>query len=168
MKILQLTEQIRTTEDAIQFLRNRGILRSLDQPPICDVCGEAMKESARKDHVDGVEWKCERRIDGERHKRKQSVRQNSFLENSKLELNEFIILAYTWALGASSAMQEIMCGLSKVTVVQWNQWFRDICSKHLLRNPIRLGGIGITVQIGNEFYFRTLILRFPNPNIYFN
>ena len=168
MNIFQLTDQIRTTEDAIQFLRNRGILRSLDNPPTCDFCGEAMKESARRDTGDGVQWKCERKIDGERHRRFQSIRHGSFLENSNLLPKEFIMLAYLWAHGVSNACQVSMCGLSEVTVVQWNQWFRDICSKHLLRNPIRLGGIGTTVQIGYEFYFRTLILRFLNRNIYFN
>ena len=163
MNIFQLTDQIRTTEEALQFLRNRGVLRSLDHPPLCDVCGEAMRETRRQNVREGVEWKCQRWIDGERHVRKNSIRYGSFLEKSRLELKEFILLAYTWALGASNAMQEIMCGHSKVTVVQWNQWFRDICSKHLLRNPIRLGGIGNIVQIGNEFYFRTLILRLRKP-----
>ena len=34
MNIFEITDQIRTTEDAIQFLRDRGILRSLDNPPM--------------------------------------------------------------------------------------------------------------------------------------
>ena len=42
MNIFEITDQIRTNEDAIQFLRDRGILRSLDNPPICYVCGECV------------------------------------------------------------------------------------------------------------------------------
>ena len=51
MNIFEITDQVRTNEDAIQFLRERGILRSLDNPPICDACGEAM-------HMQ--EWQAER------------------------------------------------------------------------------------------------------------
>lgn len=48
-KIFELTDQLRTTEDAnaIQFLRDCGILRSLDNPPICEVCGEDMHIARR-------------------------------------------------------------------------------------------------------------------------
>ena len=54
MNIFEITDQVRTNEDAIQFLRDRGILRSLDNPPICDVCGEAMHIARRASIGDGV------------------------------------------------------------------------------------------------------------------
>ena len=90
MNIFEITDQVRTNEDAIQFLRDRGILRSLDNPPICDVCGEAMHIARRANIGDGVRWKCERRIGGIRHKRTQFIRHGSFLENSNLELKQFV------------------------------------------------------------------------------
>jgi len=42
MNILEHTNFIRTTDDAITFLRERGILRVLDRPPNCPVCGQRM------------------------------------------------------------------------------------------------------------------------------
>ena len=78
MNIFEITDQIRTNEDAIQFLRDRCILRSLDNPPICDVYGEAMHIARRASRGDGVRWKCERRVCGVRHKRTQSIRHVHF------------------------------------------------------------------------------------------
>ena len=44
MNIFQLTEHIRSNEAAIEFLRKRGILRALDHPPLCPLCGQEMTE----------------------------------------------------------------------------------------------------------------------------
>ena len=73
---------------------------------------------------------------------------NSFLENSNIEPRHFIALTYTWSIGISSAEQEIMTSLSKQTVIDWNQFFRDITSRELLAHPIQLGGPGTIVHIG--------------------
>lgn len=146
MNIFELTDHIHTTEGAIQFLRDRGVLRSLNHPPLCDVCGQAMQEARRKNtRGDSVHWLCRRQFAGRHHKRTQSIRHGSFLKNSNLELKRFILLAYTWAHGFSNRAQETMIGLTDKPVTQWNQWFRNICSQHLLNNnnnPIRLGGVG--------------------------
>ena len=64
MNIFELTNQIRTNEDAVQFLRDRGILRSLDNPPLCDVRGEAMHIARRQSRGDGVRWMCQRYVGG--------------------------------------------------------------------------------------------------------
>ena len=48
MNILEITNLIRTTEDALAFLRQRGVLRTLDRPPICPVCGEEMQLKRRQ------------------------------------------------------------------------------------------------------------------------
>uniref|UniRef100_A0A914HUX8 ISXO2-like transposase domain-containing protein n=1 Tax=Globodera rostochiensis TaxID=31243 RepID=A0A914HUX8_GLORO len=68
-----------------------------------------------------------------------SIRKDSFLENSNLQPNEFLMLAYLWAHGTPSHIQEALCGLSNRTVIDWNNFLREICSQQLLNNPIRLG-----------------------------
>ena len=42
MNLFQLAEHIRSNEAAIKFLRQRGILRALDHPPLCPECGHDM------------------------------------------------------------------------------------------------------------------------------
>ena len=54
MNIFQLAEHIRVNEPAIEFLRQRGILRALDNPPLCPVCGEEMAEARWASRGDGV------------------------------------------------------------------------------------------------------------------
>ena len=44
MNLFQLAEHIRSNEAAIEFLRQRGILRALDHPPLCPECGHDMAE----------------------------------------------------------------------------------------------------------------------------
>ena len=106
MNILKITNLIRTTEDALAFLRQRGVLRTLDRPPICPVCGEEMQLKRRQSHGDRELWRCERRIGGAKHKRQLSIRQGSFLEKSNFPPWKFVMLAYFWARDCSNAMME--------------------------------------------------------------
>lgn len=142
MDIVEFCDQFRTTDLAIVFLRNRGILRSV--PPRCPDCRLPMTEVKDKTYVlDGCVWRCPR------HKgRKKSIRSGSFIEKSHFELKKFIELAYFWALSLPSASVEILCNLNNHTVIDYNNFFRDICSRWLIQNPIRLGGVGNIVQIG--------------------
>ena len=74
MNLFQLAEHIRSNEAAIEFLRQRGILRALDHPPLCPVCGQEMAVARRESTADGVTWRCQRRINGRKHSRKISIR----------------------------------------------------------------------------------------------
>ena len=58
MNLFQLSEHIRSNEAAIEFLRQRGILRALDHPPLCPECGHEMSEARRESRGDGVTWSC--------------------------------------------------------------------------------------------------------------
>ena len=147
MNIYHITDLIHTKESSIQFLQERNILRSV--PPLCPSCNQRMSESRRVSRGDGIVWRCQRRHPGDpRCNKKQAIRHGSFLVNSNLEPRQFIMLAYFWAQGISSSSKAEMCSVSEPSVIQWNQWFRDICSRYLVENPIRLGGNGSVVQIG--------------------
>ena len=54
MNLFQLCEHIRSNEAAIEFLRHCGILRALNNPPICLLCGQEMAEARRESRGDGV------------------------------------------------------------------------------------------------------------------
>ena len=128
-------------------MQQRNILRSV--PPRCPSCNQPMNENRRVSRGDGIVWRCLRRHQGApRCNKKQALRHGSFLTNSNLEPRQFVMLAYFWAHGISASSQVEMCSVSEHSVIQWNQWFRDICSRYLVENPIQLGGNGRVVQIG--------------------
>ena len=150
MELFELIPHINTSEDAIQFLRDRGILRSV--PPLCPTCQEQMTEvkSGRKRESGGAEmvWRCPK------HKsQKLSIKHKSFLEKARIPPRKFVLFSYLWAVGAAHHIQAKMCGLSGPTVVDWNNFLRDVCSRCLLDNPITLGGPGKVVEIGASILF---------------
>ena len=74
MNLFQLCEHIRSNETAIAFLRQRGILRAHDNPPLCPLCGQEMAEARRESTGDGIVWRCQRTVNGRKHKRQISIR----------------------------------------------------------------------------------------------
>jgi hypothetical protein len=167
MDLFELIEHIKSSDDAIQFLRDRGVLRSV--PPVCPLaaCQRNMTEvkTGRRRVSGGDEkmWRCP-----VHKKKKVSIRNGknyslrvifgyleSFLAKSNLSPKKFVLFAYLWAHGVSSASQESLCGLSNHSAIDWNRFLRDVCTSQLLEHPIQLGGVGRVVQIGN--FHRTLI-----------
>ena len=53
--LLELIPAVNTTDNAIQWLARRGMLRN---HLLCHVCGNGMTVSAYNDHIDGKRWKC--------------------------------------------------------------------------------------------------------------
>ena len=47
-----------------------------------------------------------------------------------------------------------MVGVSQHSVVQWYQYFRDVCFHYLIAYPLRIGGPGHTVQIDESLIAR--------------
>lgn len=55
--MLSFFERIRTTELAIQFLRERNVLKSI--PPRCSTCRRSMTQVKDNSYrLDGVVWRC--------------------------------------------------------------------------------------------------------------
>ena len=79
MNVFQLCKITLSNEAAIEFLRLRGILRSIEHPPRCTVCQEEMKIAKRESTGDGEVWRCRRRINGRQHNKKVSIRRGIFL-----------------------------------------------------------------------------------------
>ena len=106
----------------------------------------AMVKDADK-QLDGFRWRC--RI----HRNdKISVSDDSWLTDSRLTFQHFIITAYFRSVGIQNHQITYMLNLSEPTVVQYVQYFRDVCSHWLLENPIQLGGDGFNVQIDESLF----------------
>ena len=148
MDIFQFTEQFSSTEHTIAYTRNRSLLRQI--PPSCgrNGCERRMTQVKNKTFVfDGCQWRCTS------HKgNKVSIRENSFFANAHFPLRKGMFLAYCWALsifpliflnifiietGIPLHTQKQMIRLQIEALVNWNKFFRDICSRWLLDHPIR-------------------------------
>ena len=124
MNLFELIPHINTSENAIQFLRDRGILRSV--PPRCPLaaCQREMSEVSigRRRASGGAEkmWRCPT------HKSKKyplgmvslymdfiSYLHNLglFLQNSNLSPKTFVLFTYLWAHGIPNHVQQSLCGL---------------------------------------------------------
>ena len=139
MNIFEISEHTRNLQSAIQFLHDREILRSI--PALCPSCNNPMSKNNSDKFDDGYTWRCSKRHENDglnisRCNTQKGPRVGSFLETQKIELKKFIMMAYFWAHGVSGATQLSMIDFSEKSVVQWNQHFRDVCSRHLLENPI--------------------------------
>lgn len=127
-----------THDDAKSFLRDRGILKR--EPPTCSNCQRQMTEIKRSNQQI-KSWRCPS------HKGKLiSLKRGSFLEGSNLPLETFVQL-YFWVYQTPVMKCSVMTKVSQSTAVIWYGYFQGICSKQLLKNPIKLGGSGVVVEI---------------------
>uniref|UniRef100_A0A914H0A7 Transposase n=1 Tax=Globodera rostochiensis TaxID=31243 RepID=A0A914H0A7_GLORO len=119
-------------------MRNRGLLRQI--APICGRNGCPRRMTQVKDASsinDGYKWRCPS------HKSKKiSIRSGSFFENAKFQLRKGLMLGYCWALSLPIHTQVQIVRLTEKHVIDWNSFFRDVCSRWLIQQPIRLGGVG--------------------------
>eukprot|EP00106_Octopus_bimaculoides_P008966 XP_014776408.1 PREDICTED: uncharacterized protein LOC106873531 [Octopus bimaculoides] len=135
--IYNILPYIEDYDAAYSFLKEKKVLNSV--APQCSICQKEMTLIKQKE---GKIFRCPK------HKAiKESIKKFSFLENSKLRLQDFILLSYLWSQNIAVHPSSEMTGLSKSTVVQWYQYMRDITSNYLVRNPYQIGGLGHIVEI---------------------
>lgn len=70
-----------------------------------------------------------------------------FWENAHLPFRTLVRLAFLWSFDVPNKTTMAFTGLAKNTVIQWFQYFRDVCSHHLLQNPIMIGGPSVVVEV---------------------
>jgi hypothetical protein len=129
--------------NALQFLRDRGILRR--NHPSCPQCSGLMTQICDNRRLDGAIYRCPV------HKNeKKSIRDGSFLSDSRLTLSQFIHLVYEWAHRTSITDTQSRLAISPKTIVQWFQFFRDCCSNYMEQNPNQIGGLGHVVEINES------------------
>ena len=72
----------------------------------------------------------------------KTICSGSFFEKSKVSLNKWLLLIHHWAVDSKVSVAAAAMGVSRVTVMQCNQFLREVCSQKLLQSPIILGGAG--------------------------
>ena len=79
-------------------------------------------------------------------KKRFSIRRSSFFEKSHLQLWQLLGLTYLWCRSAGKsrevsvedAQHELQIG-NEHSIVDWNQYCRDIAVSHFLNNPVQIG-----------------------------
>ena len=117
----------------------------------CKVCGIPCTQQNCVRAVDKVVCRCP-------IKSCQSIKKGSFFESSHLELRQVISTTYIWCRNAGSSRgmsledvkHELRIGRNH-SVVEWNQFWRDICESYFINNPEQIGG-GCVVEIDESLF----------------
>ncbi|MPC20535.1 putative transposase-like protein [Portunus trituberculatus] len=122
-----------------QHLDERHCIRHAT--PKCIHCDRLMTWVKSGRGID-FQWRCP-----EHKSHKVRARSGSFWQNSRLSFSKLLQLAFFWSYSIQNKTCEEFTGLQNRTVIQWYQYFRNVCSHYLLKNPIMIGGQGVIVEL---------------------
>ena len=126
-------------EATIAFFQRNNVLRST--PPNCTNCGRVMT-LVKVGRQQTKMFRCPT------HKgHKISLRKTTYFEGSKLSLKIIFRLMFLWCYKTPVHTVIDLVGVGEKTVIQWNQYCRDICHEWLVNNPYMIGGPGSIVEI---------------------
>ena len=137
-----LYKAIDTENDAIRFCMENGLLL---RNRTC-TCGREMRLKTRTSgktlgHFFRCDrYKCEKEV---------SLRRGTFFSGSKLSIAKIVEVLY-FVVRDNQAQDEMQFQLEVggcATIVDWKNFVRDIMSEYFIRNPIKIGGPGIIVEI---------------------
>ena len=140
---MQLLSLIDTPVKLTTFLMGEKLLSPTQ---FCYPCNRYMTLQQSKDSKDGVRWKCNGRAC---NKCTKSIRKGSFFEKSKLSLHIGTMIIYEWSRDTSVKSVVFEYGVSKVTVVDWFRFLRDVCFDYFayMEQSRKIGGVGYTVEV---------------------
>ena len=126
----------------IHWLQSKGLLA---RNKTCPPCNQQMDLQHRNDITDKYRWRCPRH----NCKRSLFLRAGTFVEQSHMQLRQWIVLMYWWAREYPVKDAADEAEVDEKTAIQIYQFCRDICSWRLLNRdpPLLLGGQGVVVQI---------------------
>lgn len=154
MNIFSVAEHCANIYAAIEFLRSRCVLRR--EIPRCIECDRLMTE-VKSGRGEDLQWRCPS------HKaQKLSLRIGSFLHGKNMTPPNFTMLAYLWSYEVPVMTTAEMMTLCTRTTVTWYGYLRAVCSDHFANNPVKIGGSGHIVQIGE---FESMASR-KRKNVY--
>ena len=144
MNLLTLSNEIPDKQSSDLFLQQRGVLHN---PKICGN-GHQMTLQLRDN---GDRWRGRSR----QCRTESGLRIGTWLEHSRLPYRHISLFIYCWAYEMTSIQfceRELL--MDKNTVVDWNNFLREVCAADLLRNPMAIGGPNTTVEIDESLFSR--------------
>ena len=117
-------------------------------------CGKDMILKSVKDRRDGIVWRCRKSHTVLRDNKKYvvkdvkvSIREDSWLIDAKLSIENIVELIYLWSQGFSPAEIEHELKLSNKTIIEWSAYLRECCVSTVMNSSCKIGGEGIEVEI---------------------
>ena len=140
LNILDVAPILTDTTRCINFLRGRNLLL---QDYIC--CQNICCKVKEPNSSDGEIFQCKT------CRRRYSIRSGSFWAKSKLQLIVLVGLMFFFCKGCSvSETVSMLCGkVTRMTVIQWFNYFRDVISTYFANNQITFRNT--TVHIDETF-----------------
>ena len=135
-------------EAVIQYMQRKNLL---SRQMTCSRCGSTMtfqKRTKRNGSLDGYTWRCR----DSQCRTMKTVRSGSFFEKSKILLDKWLLLIHHWTTDSKINITAATIGISRVSVMQCNQFLREVCTTKLLQSPIVLGGAGAVVQVDESLF----------------
>ena len=140
----------------------KKLLASSKECPICSTPGnpQPMDWEVRRDIVDGHRWRCPIAT----CRKSVGIRDKTFLEQTRICLQKWLILIYWWVreYSVTDAMEE--AEVSKHVAIDVYQWLREICLTRLTSQNIQLGGPGSIVQIDESLFRHKPKVKKPQAN----
>lgn len=136
----ELSNITSTDLDSIRWLAEHCLIANSF---LCDTCNEPMSFQRRQGNifVDGWAWSCKR------CRRQRSIRTGSFFEGSHLSLTQLLDIIFYWAFDLRQTYVAEDVGVTRKTLIDWQNFIRDICAQYLIDHPLQLGGPNKTVEI---------------------
>jgi transposase-like protein len=96
-------------------------------------------------------WRCRRRECREDF----PVREGTWLQGSKLTYRKIVLFVYCWSKEMTTiAFCDTELEIKKNTVIDWNNYLREVCAFTLINNPMVIGGPGTNVEIDESLFTR--------------
>jgi transposase-like protein len=105
-----------------------------------------MKLVQRPNKSDGYEWQCRRRRADQDHHVVRSLRKGTWFEDSKLTLEELVLLTYFWVEEYAQINVKKELEMSPNTILDWYSFCREVCME-ILHDTKKIGGPGHVVQL---------------------
>lgn len=142
MGFINLIRGIKDKEAAIRFFQNKGIIHTIRKCP---------KGHEMRLNIDQSMWRCLKTT----CRTNINIRKGTWLENSKLPLSTIIFFIFSWSREYTSIKfcQEEF-GMGRASIVDWNNFLREVCANTLLSNPTVIGGEGCTVEVDESVFSR--------------
>lgn len=150
VSVVQSVINFQNRKNTIEFLQNHGVILMTVR---CTTCGEVASLNE-----DELLWRCQRRHREKKGKKiivsrcnfKQSVRSNTWLQNSNLSLEKACMLIALYITHNSPHQQFLMdeLKLTSMTICDWCSFIREVLEHWCTNNSAsQLGGPGKIVEI---------------------
>ena len=138
-------------EDCLQVINWLKQRKLLQRELKCPTCDQQMNWTKYAKTKDGFAWKCQNKY-CIKYKSTITIRYGSFFTKSNLSLQSWVHAMYLWSERCSETMAYRQVNVSEKTMIDCYSFFREVCSRYLQANPVKLGGPGVVIQIDESCF----------------